>query len=189
MLSVLPRHHSTRLNNSVRCNATYFQARFREFRSGINGRVSIGLTPWNAVMKEFDWCESNTCPLRASVDEADAGRWPVATGVANNHGSSGVSGMGWSRNMQHRPDVGSHVDVRGRPHPFLIAGSAVVAAPTVRHLARKLGIDLSGIHGTGPVEIVAPMAHVPRQASISSACRPVPARPRRRCSCCSNTRS
>ena len=29
-------------------------------------------------------------------------------------------------------------------------GSAVVAAPSVRHLARKLGIDLSSIHGSGP---------------------------------------
>ncbi len=40
----------------------------------------------------------------------------------------------------------------GRPNviPAAVAGAAVAAAPSVRHLARKLGVDLGRVRGTGP---------------------------------------
>ncbi|HEV8060601.1 MAG TPA: dihydrolipoamide acetyltransferase family protein [Gemmataceae bacterium] len=48
-----------------------------------------------------------------------------------------------------KPDIiASHVN--GNPPPVVAAPTNVQAAPSVRYMARKLGIDLAQLHGSGP---------------------------------------
>ena len=52
--------------------------------------------------------------------------------------------------VQSQLRTGRRSAVNGRSSPPSAASTAPVAAPSVRHLARKLGIDLANVHGSGP---------------------------------------
>jgi 2-oxoisovalerate dehydrogenase E2 component (dihydrolipoyl transacylase) len=68
---------------------------------------------------------------------------PAEPAASKARASGGASGKASTTTMVGPP-------ANGPKGPGDIATASPVAAPSVRHLARKLGIDLAGIRGTGP---------------------------------------
>lgn len=60
----------------------------------------------------------------------------------------------------------------GRATPALAAVASVKASPSVRHLARKLGVDLSRVHGSGPGgRILLDDLHLPSEPQVKTTTR------------------
>src|SRR5262249_38971479 len=76
------------------------------------------------------------------VGEADEAAAPVAV--------EGKAAAAKRPAAAHAGDGSKAVPTRPRPNGPSPAGVAVKAAPSVRYMARQLGIDLAAVHGSGP---------------------------------------
>lgn len=80
--------------------------------------------------------------MRYTPESAAADVMPVTVAVKEPVARGELSGV----------TTGASSNANGRPNVLPAAGTAVAvaAAPSVRHLARKLGVDLGRVRGTGP---------------------------------------